>query len=102
MIRRPPRSTLFPYTTLFRSRDPELAVDGGAERVQDDVVVVEELPAGDVCPALDVAEEPEALVLRGLVVRARDGLEVRKGTPLNSKDPHSSEGVISFVKTIVR
>src|SRR2546425_6921816 len=25
MIRRPPRSTLFPYTTLFRS-DPEVAV----------------------------------------------------------------------------
>src|SRR3712207_8689219 len=25
MIRRPPRSTLFPYTTLFRSRDIELA-----------------------------------------------------------------------------
>src|SRR3712207_8488455 len=23
MIRRPPRSTLFPYTTLFRSFDPE-------------------------------------------------------------------------------
>src|SRR5256885_2711130 len=23
MIRRPPRSTLFPYTTLFRSHDPE-------------------------------------------------------------------------------
>src|SRR3712207_8646139 len=23
MIRRPPRSTLFPYTTLFRSRHPE-------------------------------------------------------------------------------
>src|SRR5258708_40214865 len=29
MIRRPPRSTLFPYTTLFRSRKPfpELLVD---------------------------------------------------------------------------
>src|SRR3712207_9560426 len=26
MIRRPPRSTLFPYTTLFRSRIPELFV----------------------------------------------------------------------------
>src|SRR5260221_910228 len=26
MIRRPPRSTLFPYTTLFRSR-PEIGVD---------------------------------------------------------------------------
>src|SRR3989442_4715673 len=25
MIRRPPRSTLFPYTTLFRSTDPENA-----------------------------------------------------------------------------
>src|SRR3712207_8809564 len=25
MIRRPPRSTLFPYTTLFRSRAPRLA-----------------------------------------------------------------------------
>src|SRR2546430_11073694 len=24
MIRRPPRSTLFPYTTLFRSREPGL------------------------------------------------------------------------------
>src|SRR5256885_13940879 len=25
MIRRPPRSTLFPYTTLFRSSNPEVA-----------------------------------------------------------------------------
>src|SRR3712207_8447077 len=25
MIRRPPRSTLFPYTTLFRSRPPKAA-----------------------------------------------------------------------------
>src|SRR2546425_6959235 len=25
MIRRPPRSTLFPYTTLFRSVDPRMA-----------------------------------------------------------------------------
>src|SRR3989454_12847585 len=33
MIRRPPRSTLFPYTTLFRSREPEVmgrAGSGGA------------------------------------------------------------------------
>src|SRR3712207_9577863 len=29
MIRRPPRSTLFPYTTLFRSEDPILAVRDG-------------------------------------------------------------------------
>src|SRR2546426_8364702 len=32
MIRRPPRSTLFPYTTLFRSR--------GLQRVRDGVVHV--------------------------------------------------------------
>src|SRR3989442_7654287 len=28
MIRRPPRSTLFPYTTLFRSRVSVIAADG--------------------------------------------------------------------------
>src|SRR5256885_7000677 len=35
MIRRPPRSTLFPYTTLFRSeaRDPERAARAAAERL---------------------------------------------------------------------
>src|SRR5258707_5940381 len=36
MIRRPPRSTLFPYTTLFRSRmlkmgEADVIVAGGAE-----------------------------------------------------------------------
>src|SRR5258708_13474470 len=28
MIRRPPRSTLFPYTTLFRSADGSFVLDG--------------------------------------------------------------------------
>src|SRR5256885_8761422 len=36
MIRRPPRSTLFPYTTLFRSQNPVgcllVAVDGHSAR----------------------------------------------------------------------
>src|SRR3712207_8535158 len=36
MIRRPPRSTLFPYTTLFRSRDLRLPHPGRAD--EDDVV----------------------------------------------------------------
>src|SRR3712207_7090398 len=30
MIRRPPRSTLFPYTTLFRSREQQALDRGGA------------------------------------------------------------------------
>src|SRR3712207_8448871 len=39
MIRRPPRSTLFPYTTLFRSRCPGIAVVVAARhRVMRDVV----------------------------------------------------------------
>src|SRR5436309_8973873 len=33
MIRRPPRSTLFPYTTLFRSNFPVAAKTGTARRV---------------------------------------------------------------------
>src|SRR3989449_10916078 len=32
MIRRPPRSTLFPYTTLFRSDDAVLALDDTSAR----------------------------------------------------------------------
>src|SRR2546430_3899978 len=43
MIRRPPRSTLFPYTTLFRSRGRGRGpVDRGAEAR----VVASRLPAG--------------------------------------------------------
>src|SRR5687768_17954327 len=52
MVRRPPRSTLFPYTTLFRSRrdlaDVDLGVEVGRERLAvragvavDDVDVVD-------------------------------------------------------------
>src|SRR5258708_31036067 len=33
MIRRPPRSTLFPYTTLFRSRSGDLAARSGPGRL---------------------------------------------------------------------
>src|SRR3989337_3529184 len=33
MIRRPPRSTLFPYTTLFRSRACRLRGGGGPDHV---------------------------------------------------------------------
>src|SRR5437764_9612031 len=51
MIRRPPRSTLFPYTTLFRS----LAVEEvGVEVVE---VPVEQL--GGVAPGLDEVRVPD-------------------------------------------
>src|SRR5687767_9723939 len=32
MIRRPPRSTLFPYTTLFRSREAEIGLEHEIQR----------------------------------------------------------------------
>src|SRR3712207_7986740 len=43
MIRRPPRSTLFPYTTLFRSLQGHLPV-GRRPREVDDAPVVAALP----------------------------------------------------------
>src|SRR2546422_4881725 len=38
MIRRPPRSTLFPYTTLFRSLATPLARQSGARRLAPDAL----------------------------------------------------------------
>src|SRR3712207_7451552 len=40
MIRRPPRSTLFPYTTLFRSFDHELVADLSVARRERDADAV--------------------------------------------------------------
>src|SRR2546425_3856834 len=48
MIRRPPRSTLFPYTTLFRSRAVRRAAPGlervSPERVRDELLILLALP----------------------------------------------------------
>src|SRR3712207_9428809 len=48
MIRRPPRSTLFPYTTLFRARPGRarhaggrLATGGGGRVIDQDRIVIE-------------------------------------------------------------
>src|SRR5690606_41680156 len=58
MIRRPPRSTLFPYTTLFRSlRDKALAV---AQEEFGDLPAPEQLTPeqiGDLLDRADVVEE---------------------------------------------
>src|SRR5687767_16028179 len=85
MIRRPPRSTLFPYTTLFRSRSlPDVVlVELGHERASrfgEQVVDVLPLPV----PA-DTAVEREVLpeVEREASVAAEAGQD-RKSTRLNS------------------
>src|SRR5436190_13915544 len=41
MIRRPPRSTLFPYTTLFRSTEASNRIDGGPAEAQKTYQLVE-------------------------------------------------------------
>src|SRR2546422_7374293 len=47
MIRRPPRSTLFPYTTLFRSRLDRILVEDRAIHILGVAKVLESLaPAG--------------------------------------------------------
>src|SRR3712207_8713744 len=75
MIRRPPRSTLFPYTTLFRSA-PE---------------VIEQTVPGD-------PDEP-AERLSAVDVPARpDGLEDRKSTRLNSSHANISYAVFCLQK----
>src|SRR3989454_2360100 len=76
MIRRPPRSTLFPYTTLFRSRSPAgrvlLQAVMGFEYL--DVVVLAQR-AGDLGEHLQEDVDPHAHV---------GSEEDRKSTRLNS------------------
>src|SRR2546429_5295387 len=76
MIRRPPRSTLFPYTTLFRSLSAAL-------------------DAGDPRPRAAVAETPPVFGLQSTVQGA---LEDRKSTRLNSSHGYISYAVFCLKK----
>src|SRR3712207_8763219 len=83
MIRRPPRSTLFPYTTLFRSHDGGHA---GAALVRGGGGVLRRLPPG--------AE----LQPRGLRLRGRALPQDRKSTRLNSSHANISYAVFCLKK----
>src|SRR3712207_7223512 len=91
MIRRPPRSTLFPYTTLFRSRPKADKPEGGSEpniRSQATPIVAPppriELP---VPPKIAASETP------------RDGTDPdRKSTRLNSSHANTSYAVFCLKK----
>src|SRR3712207_7619089 len=99
MIRRPPRSTLFPYTTLFRSVDDGRS--GQHRATATDVVAVAEVQPqrrhGHV--ALDVGllvhreQDAAALDLLGHV-----GVEDRKSTRLNSSHANISYAVFCLKK----
>src|SRR2546422_3971320 len=91
MIRRPPRSTLFPYTTLFRSRQGARAMRIGVPtEIKTDEYRVAITPAG-------VRE----LSVRGhdVLVQAggREGSD-RERTRLESRHRHNSDSRFFFEK----
>src|SRR5256885_9030817 len=74
MIRRPPRSTLFPYTTLFRSREHGVEL---------------ELAGGEVLPG-DVGLGRLPQLARKPVGRGRHGAEQRLAR-IGRSEEHTSE-----------
>src|SRR2546428_4027844 len=81
MIRRPPRSTLFPYTTLFRSTAPSTGPD----------------PHGDPRSSPDArTQKSEFLKVGGAVVDVCSG--DRKSTRLNSSHDQISYAVFCLKK----
>src|SRR2546425_8629057 len=85
MIRRPPRSTLFPYTTLFRSLLLDLGLDVG--EVADGS---RQLPHGHGRP-----RPPEALeVPPGLRVPHRHLQAERRRLGVNAVSPADDQGVL--------
>src|SRR3712207_8901589 len=79
MIRRPPRSTLFPYTTLFRSARGRLDVNTlGFQRLTD--------------PALGTPGARDAAGVRGGRPHESDPVD-RKSTRLNSSHANISYAV---------
>src|SRR3712207_7991237 len=80
MIRRPPRSTLFPYTTLFRSRIPAwYDRDGGIHVYRED-------PSPEEVERLGLRQDPDVLDTD------------RKSTRLNSSHANISYAVFCLKK----
>src|SRR3712207_8522836 len=84
MIRRPPRSTLFPYTTLFRS-DRNLGLSGQDARPDHPFRLVR------------TTEEPIEVGVARLVHPGKD----RKSTRLNSSHANISYAVFCLKKKII-
>src|SRR5258708_30657880 len=94
MIRRPPRSTLFPYTTLFRS-GAHVAICGRKQEKLD-VVNGEIEAAGGTCEThiFDIREEAQVKEAIAKVVARKD----RKSTRLNSSHQIISYAVFCLKK----
>src|SRR2546427_3617888 len=86
MIRRPPRSTLFPYTTLFRS---PFALDG-EKRTARDRCDAQRADDGRVHPARRAGEDAQGIT--------QVGGPDRKSTRLNSSHSQISYAVFCLKK----
>src|SRR2546422_3553016 len=106
MIRRPPRSTLFPYTTLFRSAVQHLELEAGRRdasparerlRVRDDPDVVRRDPGVDAAieqllHAADVRSEEHTSELQSrLHLVCRLLLEKKKKPPPRIQQSHPND-----------
>src|SRR3712207_7689668 len=91
MIRRPPRSTLFPYTTLFRSEDR--AADYAADRE-----ACEYREPGRDERRLNHAAHRGGVRAYRILVRVRVAAEDRKSTRLNSSHANISYAVFCLKK----
>src|SRR5688572_32223275 len=93
MLRRPPRSTLFPYTTLFRSRDRLLGRVGRDDHLGED--------AGDRARGGGVelaVHRDDAAECRGRIAGQRLLIGDRKSTRLNSSHSQISYAVFCLKK----
>src|SRR3712207_6867789 len=93
MIRRPPRSTLFPYTTLFRSDDDDAwPSDRGPTEASEPAAVSADGPSEE---DLEAAAEHFAGS-----IRSEERYEDRKSTRLNSSHANISYAVFCLKKKI--
>src|SRR3712207_7301116 len=90
MIRRPPRSTLFPYTTLFRSLRVRVQLLRAAERA---LAVYLEEGVERLVQTLGRAERARRDRLRRGAAAREFGREDRKSTRLNSSHANISYAV---------
>src|SRR3712207_7393492 len=97
MIRRPPRSTLFPYTTLFRSWDKQIAKKSDQRQME----AWQKLGVYAAGLALEAAGVKDDAALKNqmhLIVAAKD----RKSTRLNSSHANISHAVFCLKKKKTR
>src|SRR2546422_8126631 len=92
MIRRPPRSTLFPYTTLFRSDD---ARSGSSLFLLADAL--NGAPAGELVAASTAALSGQLLIATNSTISTLFHLD-RKSTRLNSSHGYISYAVFCLKK----